>query len=556
MNKKKKILILSISLGIVALGIVIGAILLLMKKDEGYRVIKVESYEGDVKLQRSTKEKNIFKGMNLISSDKVTTGKESLMEILADSDKHILAKENTCFSIVSTGDEKNGKIDVKLEYGTSLIEIENKLTGGAEFNVNTPNATASVRGTIFEVSYDKDKKETVIVVTEGTVQVTSAKGTVMLNAGDKITVTSEGELLVQLYSDDNNNDGEDVDAIDSIGVPKYTDEIAFDLNMSDSFETVGLGVKQLEGWEHVITELNVTTNHHFEKYGLNMFYTALDKRNYEIEFSLYENDNIERLIQIVNNADGDEITVVTVLSEGYSGECDFYKQIGEDLYLKISIDETYGKSFDKIDINEFLNLTTDSYFVKQDNGNENIDINPILKDGITEDELPEILKGNVNRIQFEFILGVMQDTKIQGKDDYLNQMLYKIYFGEMDRDVCSPISITNSGYVYDLSVLNNMLSVITDEKINESNILNLNSLNGNELMFETCTVSTSEWIEITIDKYSVNNNEILVEFSYEKMSGGGQYVNKGRSIAHLLPDEDGKYGVDSIEEVTSEKISY
>ena len=92
-----------------------------------------------------------------ISEDTVETGESSKAELLADSDKHILAEENTKFVLKATGTEKSGNITINLLYGTSLIEIENKLSEESYFEVTTPNATLSVRGTTFEVNYDEER---------------------------------------------------------------------------------------------------------------------------------------------------------------------------------------------------------------------------------------------------------------------------------------------------------------------------------------------------------------------------------------------------------------
>ena len=56
--------------------------LLFMKKNEGYRVIKVENYEGDVNLQRSTKEKNIFKLTKFAELFRIQKILDSYLEVL------------------------------------------------------------------------------------------------------------------------------------------------------------------------------------------------------------------------------------------------------------------------------------------------------------------------------------------------------------------------------------------------------------------------------------------------------------------------------------------
>ena len=122
MKKSKKILI-PVSIVVVLIAIVLVVVMM----NRGHRVIKVESVEGEVELDRGSAVKEVFEDMNLRSEDMVTTGEDGLLELRADEDKYIVAIENTCFEIVSKGNAKEGRLKIKLKYGTSLIEIENKL---------------------------------------------------------------------------------------------------------------------------------------------------------------------------------------------------------------------------------------------------------------------------------------------------------------------------------------------------------------------------------------------------------------------------------------------
>ena len=77
---------------------------------------------------------------------------------------------------------------IDLEYGTSLVEIENKLPDDYEVEVETPNATLSVRGTTFEVVYDKITKITTLVVTEGKVRVKTEDDAITVEAGESAVI--------------------------------------------------------------------------------------------------------------------------------------------------------------------------------------------------------------------------------------------------------------------------------------------------------------------------------------------------------------------------------
>ena len=191
MKKNKKILILS---GIVTV-VVLAIVLVVVMSNRGHRLIKVESVEGEVELERDSKEKDVFEGMNLRTEDMVTTGDDGLLGLVADEDKYITAIENTCFEIISKGNKKEGRLKIKLKYGTSLIEIENKLPEGVSFEVETPNAALSVRGTVFEVTYIPESNTTILTVTEGKVEVETDSENQMVPAGGTAVITDEHIVL-------------------------------------------------------------------------------------------------------------------------------------------------------------------------------------------------------------------------------------------------------------------------------------------------------------------------------------------------------------------------
>lgn len=186
MKKSKKILI-PVSIVVVLIAIVLVVVMM----NRGHRVIKVESVEGEVELDRDSAVKEVFEDMNLRSEDMVTTGEDGLLELRADEDKYIVAIENTCFEIVSKGNAKEGRLKIKLKYGTSLIEIENKLPEGASFEVETPNAALSVRGTTFEVTYIPETNTTILKVTDGLVEAETDTESQMVPAGSTAVITDE-----------------------------------------------------------------------------------------------------------------------------------------------------------------------------------------------------------------------------------------------------------------------------------------------------------------------------------------------------------------------------
>lgn len=138
-------------------------------EDEDFRFVKVEQYDGDLTMERNDKDIDVSEGMMLQPKDTMYVGDDSEALLLVDSDKHITATANTGLTISAKGDEKKGKVKIDLLYGDAMFVIDNKLNDKSTFEVVTPNATLSVRGTTFQVAYDKDTNSTYVEVAEGIV---------------------------------------------------------------------------------------------------------------------------------------------------------------------------------------------------------------------------------------------------------------------------------------------------------------------------------------------------------------------------------------------------
>ena len=213
-KKKKKTgwIVFLICIIVIALIVAVVALLLSRKKEE-HRVVKIDEHQGEIVLFREENEidlskENRFRGMNLQATDAVETGEEAHMVLLVDSDKYIYADEDSKFSIVATGNPEKGRVKIQLEYGAALCELENKLPEEAIFEVETPNATASVRGTTFGVHYDEEKNETKVQVIEGVVEVNSDGGTQTVERGEIIYISGDDGIIspVITYGDTEEND--------------------------------------------------------------------------------------------------------------------------------------------------------------------------------------------------------------------------------------------------------------------------------------------------------------------------------------------------------------
>ena len=242
-KKKKKAgkIILIIFILLLVLGIVALVISLLSKKKEEHRVVKIDEHQGEIVLFREENEidlskENRFRGMNLQATDAIETGEEAHMVLLVDSDKYIYADEESKFSIVATGNAEKGRVKLQLEYGTALCELENKLPEEAIFEVETPNATASVRGTTFGVHYDEEQNETKVEVIEGVVEVNSDDGTQTVERGEIVYISGDDGIISPVITYGETEESDEADETDEI----ETDEIGEFDNVLSIMERVVL----------------------------------------------------------------------------------------------------------------------------------------------------------------------------------------------------------------------------------------------------------------------------------------------------------------------------
>lgn len=541
-TEKKKNKVLPIIIGVAATTVlfiilaVVGICVVLPNLGIGYRVVKLENFEGTVNLTRKEKEAKIFKDMNLKAQDKVATGANSMAELLADSDKHILARENTGFSIETKGTKKKGKITIHLDYGTTLIEIDNKLPAGSEFEVKTSNAISAVRGTTFEVTYDKQRKETTVVVEKGIVEVTTQKDTVRITAGNSATVTG--------------TDGDINHTQQETGIFRYTSNIAFTLKGKDA----EVGVKSLTDWKY--------TPASEDEYGLNSFtqddvsfrYSILNKSEYKKQLGSKDGELVQ-----TTNAEGTEIAVKKYavkggLVYGYS----LYKQISDTTYLSITIFDTNGgERLGRYDEKSLLNLTKENFYVIKNPSSDASDgigttdnTLPMVPSedlsGDNEDN-PESPESKIDEEQLNFLISCMLEGKTEEKA--IQCALRKIFYTPSTK-FYSPIEKTSDGYVYSIADLEKVLAPLSSKgvTITEDNIFALSRMEGANLIYDFCDVSEGGSYSVFLTKFTAYSSLTEVEFQYTYYRGSdGSDREEGTGKAALVHKGDGSYYISGLE---------
>ncbi len=157
---------------------VIATAVIINKQAEGnqlYRSVKIYDIIGSGNVMRG-KVGDIapYKGMNLESGDSLFTYDESNIRLNMDEDKSMLVESNTEIWLVASGDPDNNLTRITVRSGAVLSEITKPLSEGSTYEVLSPKAAMSVRGTSFRVSVLKDYKGnyiTTLHVYHGTVRV-------------------------------------------------------------------------------------------------------------------------------------------------------------------------------------------------------------------------------------------------------------------------------------------------------------------------------------------------------------------------------------------------
>lgn len=216
-NNKKNIVVISAIAIIVLLAVLL---LVLLGKEQNYRMIKVYEFEGDATVTRAdVGEMEPYNNMLLESGDNVYLDSGN-MTLKMDEDKYAYVEEKTEFAIHAEGDSGKSKTTITINKGAITHEIQNKLHTDASYEVNTPNSTMAVRGTVFRVStyYDEtDVCYTKVSVFEGEVtsRLVYPNGTV---SDEEVLVSAGKEVII--YEDDTTTDYlTDVTDIDYSNLP-------------------------------------------------------------------------------------------------------------------------------------------------------------------------------------------------------------------------------------------------------------------------------------------------------------------------------------------------
>jgi len=146
----------------------------LMTKEESFRTVAVEELNGTTIVTTEGKEADAYEGMHLYSGDDAKVQQESDMTLVMDMDKYVYAEPGTHFWLECAGSADKSETVIHLEEGSVLNRIKDNLNAGEVYQVDTPNSTMAVRGTVFRVTVYRGEDGLVytdLEVFEGEVQV-------------------------------------------------------------------------------------------------------------------------------------------------------------------------------------------------------------------------------------------------------------------------------------------------------------------------------------------------------------------------------------------------
>jgi hypothetical protein len=135
-------------------------------------------------------------GDRIDTSTTISTGFKSTA-IIAVGSSTIMVQPLTRLSLAELmrqGDTET--INVNLRTGRVRVDVNPPAGGRANMSVQSPSATASVRGTSFDMGIDS------ISVTEGTVSFGSPSRSVAVSAGESTRVDSSGTVLTAMVAEE------------------------------------------------------------------------------------------------------------------------------------------------------------------------------------------------------------------------------------------------------------------------------------------------------------------------------------------------------------------
>jgi hypothetical protein len=172
--------------------------------------IRIKSYKGKVtvqKIARPGKWVPVKDGTKLEKGDLLKTDNKSKAELRTSDGSRLIVWGNSRLEVRENGSAKIFGLD----FGR-IKSFVKKLKKDNKFEVRTPLAAASVRGTVFEVGFDEKSKDGYLDVDEGAVELEKEGETVTVPGGSRIDFGADRPLGVPMPKADAGADESKSDA--------------------------------------------------------------------------------------------------------------------------------------------------------------------------------------------------------------------------------------------------------------------------------------------------------------------------------------------------------
>ena len=206
--KRKIMIVITSIIGILAIALAIILPIAIHNGTgiRGFRNIKIHQINGESSIVRNTKSLKAYKDMNLRNGDTIQTGADAELVLRLDEDKYIYVGKNSNVDLTSIKNTKTRTV-LRVNVGSIVSEVKNKLTDLEEFEVETPNSTMAIRGTTFAVDVENKDDEKVVTyrLAEGKIELSVLdQFESIINAGifnmlpmEQITITATNDGIIE-----------------------------------------------------------------------------------------------------------------------------------------------------------------------------------------------------------------------------------------------------------------------------------------------------------------------------------------------------------------------
>lgn len=168
----------------------------------GQRIAHVSSLTGEVAARppKGGEFQPLANGSNVLAGTTIKTGAAGTVTLNWIDGTRIRVGSNAIMTVLKCQINRNNQAETslfRLQVGELLVRVRKMLSGQSKFEVQTPTATAGVRGTIFAVRVEPDG-QTKIEVIEGQVRVDAQGRELDLPAGTKGTAGAGGATVESL----------------------------------------------------------------------------------------------------------------------------------------------------------------------------------------------------------------------------------------------------------------------------------------------------------------------------------------------------------------------